>query len=37
MRDVSRIKEDPGYTPSYDIAAGLKAYLEWREDFSFRD
>ena len=37
VRDVSRIKEDLGYTPSYDIAAGLKAYLEWREDFSFRD
>ena len=37
VRDVSRIKEDLGYTPSYDIAAGLKAYLEWREDFPFRD
>ena len=37
VRDVSRIKEDLGYSPRYDITAGLKAYLEWREDFSFRD
>lgn len=37
VRDVARIKDDLDYTPSYDIAAGLKAYLDWRDEFSFRD
>ena len=37
VRDVSRIKEDLGFTPSYEIAAGLNAYLDWREASSFRD
>ena len=37
VRDASRIKADLGYSPSHDIAAGLKAYLEWREDSAFMD
>jgi nucleoside-diphosphate-sugar epimerase len=37
IRDVTRIQEDLGFTPSFDIAAGIRDYLKWREDFSFRD
>ena len=35
--DVSRLREDVGYTASYDLLAGLREYLEWREEFSFLD
>ena len=37
VRDTSRIKADLGYSLSHDIAAGLKAYLQWREDSGFTD
>ena len=37
VRDISRIREDLGFTPRYGIREGLKAYLEWREKFSFMD
>ena len=37
VRDTTRIQNDLGYTPSHDIAAGLKAYLEWRETSGFMD
>ena len=37
VRDASRIKGDLGYSPTHDIAAGLKAYLEWRADSAFMD
>jgi len=35
--DVSRLREDVGYTANYDLLAGLREYLEWREEFSFQD
>ena len=35
--DASRIKADLGLSPSHDITAGLKAYLDWREDSAFMD
>ncbi len=37
VRDASRIKADLGFSPSHDITAGLKAYLDWREDSAFMD
>ena len=37
IRDVTRLREDLGFTCSFDITAGLKDYLDWREAFSFRD
>lgn len=27
--DLSRLRQDVGYTPQYDLARGLQAYLEW--------
>ena len=35
--DVSRLRDDIGFTAEHDLAAGLNAYLEWREEYSFRD
>jgi nucleoside-diphosphate-sugar epimerase len=35
--DVSRLRDDIGFTAEYDLAAGLNAYMQWREDYSFRD
>lgn len=35
LMDVSRIREDVGFTPTYDLEEGLKEYLEWREEFGF--
>ena len=35
--DISRIREDVGFTPAFDLLAGLRSYLEWRETFPFRD
>ena len=35
--DATRLREDLGFTPSFDIAAGLKDYLRWREEYSFLD
>ena len=37
VRDVTRIREDLGFKPSFDLTAGIRDYLEWREAFSFRD
>ena len=37
VRDTTRIQADLGYSPSHDIASGLKAYLEWRETSGFMD
>ncbi len=34
--DISRLRE-LGYAPEHDIAAGLREYIAWREEFSFRD
>ena len=30
--DVTRLFEDVPFAPSYDLAAGVREYLEWRED-----
>jgi nucleoside-diphosphate-sugar epimerase len=35
--DVSRLRDDIGFTTEYDLAAGLTAYLQWREEYGFRD
>ena len=35
--DVSRLRDDIGFTAEYDLAAGLTAYLQWREEHGFRD
>jgi nucleoside-diphosphate-sugar epimerase len=35
--DVSRIKADVGFSASYDIAAGLRDYVGWREEFPYQD
>ena len=35
--DVSRLQNDIGFTAEYDLAAGLAAYLQWREEYDFRD
>ena len=35
--DVSRLQNDIGFTAEYDLAAGLTAYLQWREENDFRD
>ena len=35
--DVTRLREDLGFSTQYDIRAGLMEYLQWREAFSFRD
>ena len=35
--DVSRLRDDIGFTAEHDLSAGLTAYLEWREANGFRD
>jgi nucleoside-diphosphate-sugar epimerase len=35
--DVTRLREDVGFTASFDLASGLKDYLQWRETHSFYD
>ena len=35
--DVSRLRDDIGFTAEYDLTAGLTAYLQWREEYGFRD
>ena len=35
--DVSRLHDDIGFTAEYDLSAGLNAYLQWREEYGFRD
>ena len=35
--DVSRLRDDIGFTAEYDLAGGLNGYLEWREEYGFRD
>ncbi len=35
--DVTRLREDVGFTASFDLASGLKDYLQWREANSFYD
>ena len=33
--NVSRLREDIGFTAVHDLSAGLNAYLQWREDYGF--
>jgi nucleoside-diphosphate-sugar epimerase len=35
--DVSRLSDDIGFTAEHDLAAGLTAYLQWREEYGYRD
>ena len=35
--DVSRLRDDIGFTAEYDLAAGLTAFLQWRDETGFRD
>ena len=35
--DVSRLRDYIGFTAEYDLAGGLNGYLEWREEYGFRD
>ncbi len=37
VTDVTRIREDLGFQPQYDIASGLKQYIEWRQEFDYTD
>jgi UDP-glucose 4-epimerase len=37
VMDASRVREDIGFTPEHDIASGLKAYIQWRQEFEFID
>ena len=33
--DTTRLREDTGFKPQYDIVAGVKDYIQWRRDFGF--
>ena len=33
--DVSRMRDDLGFEPRYDLVSALKDYLEWRRTFGF--
>ena len=35
LLDTSRIRDDLGYRPRYDLVSGLREYLRWRSDFGF--
>ena len=35
--DVSRLRDDIGFTAEHDLSAGLTAFLQWRDDTGFRD
>jgi nucleoside-diphosphate-sugar epimerase len=35
--DVTRLTEDVGFKPAYDLVSGIREYLEWREASGFRD
>ena len=35
--DGSRLRDDLGYVPSFDLAGGITDYLQWREAYSFLD
>jgi nucleoside-diphosphate-sugar epimerase len=30
--DLARIREDAGYQPTFDVAAGVRIYVEWLRD-----
>ena len=35
--DVSRLRDDIGFTAEHDLAAGLTAFLQWRDETGFQD
>ena len=35
--DTTRMREDLGFVPKYDMASGLKDFIEWRQTFNFMD
>ena len=35
--DVTRMVEDLGFVPRYDLVSGLRDYIEWRHTFQFMD
>lgn len=35
--DTSRLEGEHGFTAGFDVSAGIKDYLEWRDEFAFRD
>ena len=35
--DVARLREDLGFTASFDLASALRDYIQWRETFPFLD
>ena len=37
MKDVTRLREDVGFTATFDIASGIRDYIQWRESFPFLD
>ena len=37
VRDATRLREDLGFTTSFDLLAGIRDYLQWREAYSSRD
>ena len=35
--DTTRLRNDVGFEPAYDLVSGLREYLAWRETSAFRD
>ena len=35
VTDVTRIREDLGFEPQFDIATGLRQYIDWRREFGY--
>ena len=35
--DTTRLREDLGFEPAYDLVSGIREYLAWREASGFRD
>ena len=37
VQPVTRMREDLGFVPRYDLVSGLRDYVKWRRDFNFMD
>ena len=37
VRDTTRLREDLGFIPRFDLTEGIRDYLQWRETYSFQD
>ncbi len=37
LMDVTRMKEDIGFTAKYDLVSGLREYLNWRREYNFTE